>query len=122
MNTNQVKGYFQIVLSGLFLIAVALLIILQWGNAVLFTAFGPPVTANLALFMLGNAAGGVVLWHMIKMLYHGVMNLRKGNRQKAFDEVAHSVHQKKKPPPAEAPKPASISDAKADGPSEPNPS
>jgi len=91
MIMQSIKGYVLVVLSGLVILAAALLIILQWGNPAEFSLYGRNYSihlqdakatggVNTGLLMLCSAAGGVLLVRMGKMMVHGVIALRRARR------------------------------------------
>jgi len=87
MSFKTVKGYLMVVFSGAILLAVALLVILQWGNASDFSLYGKnysPILVdgkkqggvNTGFLMLMSAAGGVICLLLARMLIRGALLLR----------------------------------------------
>ena len=80
MNTDSIKGYILVVLSGLVLFAAILLLVLLWGNDSNFSLYGKSLVVNTAVLVIGSAVGGVILAIMIKILIIGIRALRKGQK------------------------------------------
>ena len=92
MQFNSLKGYFLAIPSGLVLLAAALLVVLQWGNAAEFSLYGKNFSVHLTdggkviggvnttLLMIFSAAGGVVMVLVGKMMVRGLMALRRAGR------------------------------------------
>ena len=82
MNLNLFKGYVLVVLSGLVILAAAILVALQWGNRGDFSLYGKNIPdASTAVVVLTSAAGGVVLLYLAKVMARGISALRKGRRE-----------------------------------------
>jgi len=77
MKYQIIKGYLQVVLSGLVLLAVVVLAVLQWGNDSAFSFYGQNRRVNTALLMVCSAAGGLAAVWMCKLLYRGAVTLYK---------------------------------------------
>jgi hypothetical protein len=77
MKYEMIKGYLQVILSGLVLLAGVVLAVLQWGNASAFSLYGQNRNVNTALLMVCSAAGGIVAVWMCKLLYRGAVALYK---------------------------------------------
>lgn len=86
MTFTTFKGYVLVILSGLLILAGALIIALQWNSVSQFSQFRPPVVIidgkmqggiNTAVLMLLSAAGGVVFVLLCKVFLYGVKLLRK---------------------------------------------
>jgi len=91
MKLSLLKGYVQAIVSGLIILAAVLLVALQWDQVAGFSLFGKRYDivvvnddvrggVNTALLMLFSAIGGVVLYFLVKVLFHGALTLRKGFR------------------------------------------
>jgi len=80
MKYEIVKGYLQVTLSGLVLLAAVVLVVLQWGNASAFSFFGQNRSVNTAMLMVCCAVGGLLAVWMCRLLYRGVVTLYR-NRQ-----------------------------------------
>ncbi len=105
MNTKIFKGYFFIILSGIVLLAAAILIILQWDRVAMFSIYGSQeMPVNTALLILASAACGVVGVFLIKMLFHGIGSLRRGLREKARKSIDQRLRDTEKKL-ADVPKP-----------------
>lgn len=93
MNVQSVKGYVLVILSGLVILAAALLVILQWGNPAEFSLYGKNYSiskqedggatggVNTALLMLCSAAGGLLLFWTAKVMIRGIGALRRGRKE-----------------------------------------
>ena len=75
------KGYVFVVFSGAVLLVAALFVGLQWGTNSTISAFGPPVTVRTIALVAGSAAGGVILYWMLRLFVHGFRILWKARRQ-----------------------------------------
>ncbi len=102
MNIRMIKGYVLVVFSGLALLAVALLVILQWGQSAGFSLFGRPYEiivinskvqggVNTALLMIGSGIGGVLTILLCKVFFSGAMTLRKGRVQQTQKEAVQKL-------------------------------
>jgi len=80
MKLTLLKGYVQVIVSGVVILAAVLLVALQWGNVSSFSLYGQNRQVNTFYLMLFSAIGGVVLYFLVKVLFHGVFTLRKGFR------------------------------------------
>jgi len=74
------KGTVYVIFSGSALLAATVFVALQWGGRSTFSAFGPDKTTRTIWLVLGSAAGGVVLYGMVRILTRGVRILRKVRR------------------------------------------
>ncbi|MDY6913358.1 MAG: hypothetical protein SVT52_02725 [Planctomycetota bacterium] len=86
MNYQNVKGTAYVVLSGIVLLAIVLLVILQWGNNSDFSLYGKNVQANTAVLMVLSAVGGFVLWWTAKWMITGVGIMRLARRAEASEQ------------------------------------
>jgi len=80
-NVKTFKGYVFVVFSGAVLLVAALFVGLQWGTNSTISAFGPPVTVRTIALVAGSAAGGVILYWMLRLFVHGFRILWKARRQ-----------------------------------------
>ena len=79
MRLTIVKAYLQAILGGLIILAVVVLVLLQWGNTGAFSFYGKNIRdANTAL---ASAAGGLAMWWIVKWFAGGVRVLVKSRRQ-----------------------------------------
>jgi uncharacterized integral membrane protein len=87
MKYNIIKGYVLIVLSGLFFLAVAILLISNSNtDAVWF--FGTDFQDySLGLVMLISGVTGIVAWWVGVLMIRGIKALRKGRQRQALDRV-----------------------------------
>ncbi|MHC4295504.1 MAG: hypothetical protein ACYSTL_07950 [Planctomycetota bacterium] len=96
MNVRMVKGYVLIIFAGVILIAVAVLLFLQWGNAAEFSLYGMNMTPNTGLLMIISAVGGALIYLLFKMLGSGVRCLREAKRQQTQHETEHRLSELEK--------------------------
>jgi hypothetical protein len=71
------RFYLMIAVSGLILLAGVVLVVLQWDKNVLFSLYGKSMNPPTWLLMLTSAAGGVVAWALIKVLWRGIVGLHR---------------------------------------------
>ena len=84
MRWTIVKAYLQAILGGLIILAVVVLVLLQWGNTGAFSFYGKNIrNANTALLVLASAAGGLAMWWIVKWFADGVRVLVRSRRQAA---------------------------------------
>ena len=83
MNYQNAKGTACVVLSGIVLLGIVLLVILQWGNNSDFSLYGKNVQVNTAVLMVLSAVGGFVLWWTAKWMMTGVGIIRQVRSAKA---------------------------------------
>ena len=84
MRFTIVKAYLQAILGGLVILAVVVLVLLQWGNTGAFSFYGKNIKdANTALLVLASAAGGIAMLWIIRWFAGGVRVLVKSRRQAA---------------------------------------
>ena len=82
MRLTIVKAYLQAILGGLVILAVVVLVLLQWGNTGAFSFYGKNIEdANTALLVLASAAGGLAMWWIVKWFAGGVRVLVRSRRQ-----------------------------------------
>lgn len=91
MSFQAIKGGMLAFVSGVVILAAALLVILQWGNSTPVTMYGPQVYVNTALLMFCSALGGLVLAGMVKVFCIGARALRDARRQAAAHDVAEAA-------------------------------
>jgi hypothetical protein len=103
MNLRLVKGYVQVILTGLFLSAVILLIILQWDLHSQFSLFGklfniiPDGTnysggLNTAILMIASGIGGIVSYFALKFLFSGLWSIHKGHQEQSLHEARQQLN------------------------------
>ena len=80
MNYAIMRGWTTVVIAGLVLLAVGVLVGLQWANHADLTAYGPPISVNLAILMLASLAGGLALPYLAKLLLWGIRDIRAGKK------------------------------------------
>jgi hypothetical protein len=83
MGAKNISSYLQVILTGVVLLAAAMLVILQWGNATDVTMYGPLVKVNTAVLMLCSAGAGIVLLWMVKVFFRGAGTLRRARKAAA---------------------------------------
>ena len=108
MPFSKIKSHVLVAICGLVLLAVLLLLILQWGNTSAFSFFGKsygtstPGGVNTGLIMLACLVGGPVLLWLGKILFDHSMQIyrhrsavAKAARQqeKITEDVIHKVEQ-----------------------------
>lgn len=81
MTIGTFKGYVLVILGGLVVVAVAVLVALQWGNTTTVTMYGPPIKVNTALLMLCSAGGGVLVMWVSELFLHGWRIVRSRPRR-----------------------------------------
>ncbi len=91
MNVNLLKGYVLVVLSGLILLAAALLVILQWGNQAKLSLYGKNVEVNTFALVLCSAAGGIVIVFLCWVFVRGLRSLLKGRRKEKQQLIAQRI-------------------------------
>ncbi len=107
MSYKTAQGYVLVVLTGAILLAATVLIVLQWDNSSEFNLFGRSYTVHLvendivggvntALLILGSAAGGVILWWCLKVLFRSVRVISRGRREAKSREVSKRVEKLEK--------------------------
>jgi len=82
MNYRTFRGYVQAVVSGLVILAAALLVVLQWGNVSAFSLYGKNTQLNTGVLMLCSLAGGVVLYWLVRAFLRGALAIRRGRAGK----------------------------------------
>ncbi len=107
MPFNKIKSHILVTICGIALLAVLILLILQWGNTSAFSFFGKsygtsaPGGVNTGLIMLACLVGGPILLWLGKILFSHSMQIyrhrsaaEKAARQQAkiTDDVIHEVH------------------------------
>ena len=101
----KVKAWFFVTFSGLFLVAAAVLILLQWARRAGFSLYGYPFDihlvdgkvhggVNVALLMLLSALGGLKARWMIRVFGKGLKLLRQARRQERTAEAEARKAQK----------------------------
>ena len=92
MSYRIVQGYILVVVTGVVLLAAAVLIVLQWGNAASFSLYGKNLSGvNTALLMLCSAAGGIALWWCVRWMFRGVRQIVRGRRDSRARDVSKRV-------------------------------
>jgi hypothetical protein len=93
MGIRITKAYLQVILSGLLLLALAVLLILQWGNPSSFSFYGKNYAirlsdeglatggVNTGVLMLLSAAGGVAVYFAGRQFLRGSLALWKYRRE-----------------------------------------
>ena len=90
---NNVRGWAYVIVSGLVLLAAAAFLALQWDRTALrstFSAYGPQRTVPTLYFALGSAAGGLLVYWMLRLMVRGVRLLRRARRQRPLREAAEA--------------------------------
>ena len=97
MNMKLIKGYTLTVVSALVVLAVGVLVSLQWGNSANFSFYGKNFSVdddggvNTAILMLCSAGGGVVIIVVLWTLLKGIGAIRKGHRLARQTRVIKTV-------------------------------
>ena len=78
MNTISIKGYVAVILSGLVILAAAVLVLFQWGNFCDISLYGKNTKYNTGMTMLLSAVGGLLIYHLTRMLIWGIKAISKG--------------------------------------------
>ena len=91
MKLAALKLYVMIVFSGVILLAALVLLVLQWGNRAAFSLYGTNTNPRTWLLVLASAAGGVVAWWMIKVLWRGIAGLHRLRGSSGPDAVGGSA-------------------------------
>lgn len=105
MNLRLMKGNVQVFLSGFFLAAVILLIILQWGQRSQFYLFGKPFSIvpsesysgysgglNTAVLVIASGIGGIATYFAIKILISGLLNIHKGRQEQSLHDAQQQLY------------------------------
>lgn len=77
MKMKSLKGWTLVVVSGLVILAMAVLVTLQWGNHAQFSLYGQNRSVNTMALIALSMLGGVVLVGVIRVLTRGVRTLRR---------------------------------------------
>ncbi len=107
MPFSKIKSHILVTVCGIALLAVFILLILQWGNTSAFSFFGKsygtstPGGVNTGLIMLACLVGGPVLLWLGKILYSHSMQIYRHRTAvaKATSEqtkIAEEVHEARK--------------------------
>jgi len=84
MRLAMIKAYLQVICGGLIILAVAVLVLLQWGNTAAFSFYGKNIKdVNTALLVLASAVCGLALWWIVRWFTEGVRSLVRSRRQAA---------------------------------------
>lgn len=83
MKLAAVRFYVMIAVSGVILLAGLVLLVLQWGNDAKFSLYGKNTYPPTWLLMLASAVAGLVAWSLIRVLWRGVVGLRRLHRSGA---------------------------------------
>ncbi|MBL7133884.1 MAG: hypothetical protein ISS78_07285 [Phycisphaerae bacterium] len=81
MTIGTFKGYVLVTVCGLVVVAVAVLLALQWGNSAQVTMYGPVKRVNTAALMLCSGVGGVLVMWVTELFLHGWRILRSRPRR-----------------------------------------
>ena len=76
MKVSRIKGWFMVGVSGLVILAMVVLVTLQWGNQAQFSLYGQNRTVNTMALMALSIAAGVVLVGVFGVLLRGIRTLR----------------------------------------------
>ena len=91
MNLQTLKGYVLVVLSAAVLLAVLVLILLQWGNVADFSLYGRNMKLNTALLIALSAAAGVLIHMVSRLLIYAVRCVLAGRREGKKKELTQRV-------------------------------
>jgi len=90
-NIKSIKGYVLATLSGILLLAMLVLAIMQFGNKADFSLYGKNMSVNTALLVLMSALGGIVFVLLAWVHVKGLRSLMEGKRQRREAEPERSV-------------------------------
>ncbi|MGC9455324.1 MAG: hypothetical protein ACP5HU_10735 [Phycisphaerae bacterium] len=108
MSYRTVQGYILIVVTGALLLAAGILIVLQWGNHAEFSFYGKNYSirtieggqvdggVNTAVLILLSAAGGILMWWCVKLLFRSARGVRRSRRDDAGRAVQKRVEKLEK--------------------------
>ena len=83
MNWNLFKGYFLVLVSGIVIIATAMMLIVQGSTTCEVSIyFDRQVTSHVNLLMLLSAVGGVVFIAFLRVLILGISALKRGRLER----------------------------------------
>ena len=83
MNWNLFKGYFMVLVSGVVIIAAALMLIVQGSTTCdVSIYFDRQITSRVNLLMLLSAVGGIVLMFFLRVMMAGFSALKKGRLER----------------------------------------
>jgi|GEM_PF-1746157 len=99
MSLRGIRGWLFTIIAALVLIAMAVLVLLQWNNPAQLNVYGVQYNVqvedgkagggvNTALLMLASAFGGLAAYGLARLLVHGVRLIR----------VERRVHEVRHPP------------------------
>ena len=108
MSFKSFKGYVLTILSGAVLLAVVVLVTLQWGQRASFSLYGKPYDlhlvegritggVNTSLLMLLSGLGALVVVAMGWVLVYGIRVLLNSRRRQALHKVQQRVEKLEQP-------------------------
>jgi drug/metabolite transporter (DMT)-like permease len=86
MKLNIVKGYVYIILAALFIVAGVVLLLTNAKNTGDLW-FGQNLVASVGAIMVASAVYGAVMVFIVKLLFHGIGDLRQGRRDQKLDDL-----------------------------------
>jgi uncharacterized integral membrane protein len=81
MLLKKINGYVLTIVSGLVLLAGALLLALQWGNDCYFSLYGKNITTNTGLVIASAAIAGWLTPHIFRIMLKGIGKIRKVRKE-----------------------------------------
>jgi uncharacterized integral membrane protein len=81
MLLKKINGYVLTIVSGLVLLASALLLALQWGNTCQFSLYGKNITVNTGLIIACSAVAGWLTPHVFRIMIKGIGKIRKVRKE-----------------------------------------
>ena len=81
MILKKINGYILAIVSGLVLLAGALLLALQWGNGCDFSLYGKNIRVNTGLVILCAAIAGWLVPKVFRVLFTGIAKIRKVRKE-----------------------------------------
>ena len=81
MILKKINGYILTIVSGLVLLAGAVLLVLQWGNDCTFSLYGKNVGPNTGLVILCSAIAGWLTPKVFRVMFKGIAKIRKVRKE-----------------------------------------
>ena len=79
-SAKTIKGYVMVAASGLLLLAIAVLLLLQIANRADFSLYGANMTPSTAVLMILSAAGGIAVFYLVRTLFKGLVHVSAGRQ------------------------------------------
>ena len=81
MLIKKINGYILTIVSGLVLLAGALLLALQWGNYCDFSLYGKNISVNTGLIVACAAIAGWLTPKIFRIMFRGIAKIRKVRKE-----------------------------------------